>query len=343
MAQFEQDHFKPVTAANSITDSLVDEAVRSGKRDPDTISRLYADSHEAKAKEAAQRKKSSDLDFAKCTFKPTIFGSGAKLLSKKAAAAAEGGSAVVDADADAAKARHDKLYEDNACKVQRKAALAKKVQEEESKALTFKPVVNKFKAASKTTSSKYDQDGEEIKQPNGGEDSEAEDDELLPAHERLHKKAASMQQKRTEEHSKRAFLSAEHTFSPRLARQKGNNNNNSRSNRHHKRSGSVSADSVMDNRQRGRNPPRAASEVSGSSKSAAVTAAVEEAKARVEAKHRLGSPFSHHTLSADNTASSSSNGGSGSGSGGSRFEMLYQHGVQRGLVRLSAQVCRRRM
>jgi hypothetical protein len=158
--------------------------VRSGKCDPDTVSRLYADSPEAKAEEAAQRKKRSDLDFAKCTFKPTIFGSGAKLLSNKAAAAAEGGSsvaasssssssssysAVFDADADAAKARHDKLYEDNTCKVLRKDALAKKVQEEECKALTFKPVVNKLKAnkgnPSPKKTSKYDQDGEEIKQP----------------------------------------------------------------------------------------------------------------------------------------------------------------------------------
>jgi len=50
----------------------VEEAVKSGKRDPNTISRLYQGAEETKSRDEAAEKRKRDLEFAACTFKPTL-------------------------------------------------------------------------------------------------------------------------------------------------------------------------------------------------------------------------------------------------------------------------------
>lgn len=145
-------------------------------------------------------------------------------------------------------------------------------------------------------------------------------------------------------HAKRAFVSDEHAFQPRLRKSLDNVASNSRRQSRGQAQGSRSRDSVID-----LGPPHASS-VSGSSHADAVRAVVEESKRRQEA--RAGSAFAGrpHSLAAPiaaAVAASKAAHGSAHGSPGkeakeaweeSRFEALYQHGVQRGLVRLSAQV-----
>jgi len=76
----------------------------------------------------------------------------------------------------------------------------------------------------------------------------------------------------------------------------------------------------------------------GSRKSAAVQALVCDTKAKVSAKQWEGSPFAHHPHSSSSSSSDDDDDDDDDVAGdNSWFEKLYQHGVQRGLKRLSAQ------
>jgi hypothetical protein len=65
-----------------------------------------------------------------------------------------------------------------------------------------------------------------------------------------------------------------------------------------------------------------------------VQAIVDDTKAKVSVKQRVGSPFAHHLHSSSSSSSSDDDEVAGNNSW---FKKLYQHEVQRGLERLSGQ------
>jgi hypothetical protein len=88
----------------------------------------------------------------------------------------------------AVQARYDKLYEDSASKVVRKAELARQMLEEQHKECTFKPTrVAKKTSPAKSSPSKTSpsKGGSPFKKPSPNKDPDAD----LPAFERLSKLA----------------------------------------------------------------------------------------------------------------------------------------------------------
>jgi Ca2+-binding EF-hand superfamily protein len=332
--EYKKKHFQPSANANSA--QLVEEAIRSGTRVADSVERLYQSS-KMKDEDEAKQKKKAEIESSACTFKPTIYSAKSHAKSEK--------QKELDNAADEAKARYDKLYEDSVNKQHRQNALHKKVSEEKYKECTFQPKKiskssppkaskNAWEPKTESPSKKRSPNKSPVKKKSPHKDEE-EDIESLPAHERLFKKAKDSAQKRSEEHNKRAFLSEDHTFQPRLRKSSDNVGGRYRS---------PKKDSSRNNSPRTRTAtsplgPRAATKIEGSTHSASVAQVVDEVKSRSSAVKRAGSPFAGHASSLASTTTSAIGK---STSNESRFEALYQHGVQRGLVKLSAQNARER-